>query len=264
VHGLRIGVPGHLQGDGASGNRPQIRAIIRKEKHGIGFGLCASVPPNPASPQTGHANEFIQLQHRARVSLLLSFDVRLWSRRMPDQTPRRGRECREYERLWHGHCVDRNLKDGWLEALNALETLNFISICEGHLAERPNSPRTRPHINLRLKPSFLPQAVKTWDTVRSALESRLASMFDFEDTSAAVELKLRVRLCRNGCAFRHDLTACIEARQARVSAEMDAETSDWFRRTVESIKGLDRLFNSQLRCEAIEAERSAPPDRPHE
>jgi hypothetical protein len=75
-------------------------------------------------------------------------------------------------------------------------------------------------------------------------------MFDFEDTSATVELKLRVRLCRNGCAFGHDLTARIEARQARVSDEMGAETSDWFRRTVESIKGLDRLFNSQLRCEA--------------
>lgn len=157
--------------------------------------------------------------------------------------PRRNRQCREYERFWRGHCVDRNLDDGWLEALNALDAFNLISICEGHVTERPNSPRARPHINLRLKPSLLPRAVQHWHVVSPVLKGSLAELFVAQGTSATVELKLQVR---NSPTVRDDLTARFEARRTRVSAAMDTETADWFRCVVESIKCLDRLLLSQL------------------
>jgi hypothetical protein len=93
---------------------------------------------------------------------------------------------------------------------------------------------------------LLPQAVKCWDAVSIALEGNLPSLFGAKETSATVELKLRVELGRNGPAIRNDLTTRIEARQPRVSDEIDIETSNWFRRTVESIQQLDCLFKSQL------------------
>lgn len=164
----------------------------------------------------------------------------------PLRTLHRDRQCREHERSWRGRCVDRDLEDGWLEALNALKALNLISICEGHVAERPNSPRVRPHINVRLKPLLLPQAVKLWHMVSQVLQESLTEMFGTESTSATVELKLQVQLGRDGPAVGDGLTARFQARQKRVSAEMDTATADWFRRTVESIKCLDRLLVSQL------------------
>ncbi len=165
---------------------------------------------------------------------------------MSNQTPRRSRHCREHERLWRDRNVDRNIEDGWLETLNALTALNLISICEGHATSAHNRRRSRPHINLRLKPSLLPQAVRLWGALSSALEANLGSLFAGESTSATVELKLQVQLRRSSSPVRHVLTTRIEARQPRVGVEMDAETSDWFRHTVQSIQRLDSLLYSQL------------------
>ncbi|HNS56795.1 MAG TPA: hypothetical protein PKO34_07060 [Smithellaceae bacterium] len=42
-------------------------------------------------------------------------------------------ECKSHERPWRDWAVDRNLDNQWLERLNKLETLNLVSICEGHI-----------------------------------------------------------------------------------------------------------------------------------
>jgi len=165
---------------------------------------------------------------------------------MANRTSHRSRHCREHERLWRDRCVDRNLEDGWLESLNALTSLELISICEGHATPGHNRLRGRPGINLRLKASLLPQALKLWDTLSSTLEATLRRLFAGESTSAIVELKLEIRLRRSGSGIRHKLTARIEAREPRAVAEMDAETNDWFRNVVRSIQDLDSLLHSEL------------------
>jgi hypothetical protein len=154
---------------------------------------------------------------------------------MPQNGPRR--PCRDYERAWRNHCVDRNLEDSWLEALNALEAFDLISICEGHISERS---RLRPHINLRLKSALVPVAAEAWDSLSANLAGSLSSIFDAESTSVTVEIKLGICLERGGITARRDLTTRIEARRSRSTPSLDAETSDWFRRTVRSIEKFDR------------------------
>ena len=181
---------------------------------------------------------------------------------MPNRIRRR--ECRDHERVWRDHCVDRNLKDAWLEVLNDLAAFDLKSVCEGHVSERTNNDRARPHINLRLKPLLLPEAVAAWDSVSAALADGMTGMFNAADTWATVELTLQVQLGPGNAVGPHKLWAKIRARRPRVSLEMDSETSDWFRRIVESIKVLDRLFTTQLRTGAGEGEQGAAAERPRE
>lgn len=74
---------------------------------------------------------------------------------------RAGREsCGEGKRLWRSHIVDDGLHDSWLGALNALLVFDLISICEGHMTELRNNPRSLPHVNLRIKPNLLSSATR--------------------------------------------------------------------------------------------------------
>lgn len=165
---------------------------------------------------------------------------------MPEPRPRR--QCRDYERAWRGHCVDQNLADGWLEALNALEAFRLISICEGHASDASHSLRSRPHINLRLKPSLLPTAIASWDSLSSAIAGIEATRFDFGSTSVTVEIKQQVRLEPGGPSLRQDLSARIEARRPRNGPSMDAETFDWFQHAVECVKEFDRFVLDRLQA----------------
>ncbi len=162
---------------------------------------------------------------------------------MPESGP--SRQCRDLERPWRNHCVDRSLEDTWLEALNALGAFTLISICEGHTSERSNSPRS-PHINLRLKAELVPLAAEVWDSLSAAVADHLARIFDAGSTSVTIELKLQVRLERGRSATRQDFTARIDARRQRVSSSMDPEISDWFLGALKSIEELDRFILADL------------------
>ncbi|MDM7921797.1 MAG: hypothetical protein QUS14_05805 [Pyrinomonadaceae bacterium] len=97
--------------------------------------------------------------------------------------------CLPHERRWRNYCVDRNLKDEWLERLNALKTFDLISICEGHGSGTDEESRRLPHFNLRLKERLAEQLHTVWSSVRSGIGNAVERCF----TSQHVEAKFEYR-----------------------------------------------------------------------
>ncbi len=154
--------------------------------------------------------------------------------------PERGlrRPCRDDERMWRNHCVDRNLDDRWLEALNALHSFTLINICEGHGSRRANS---HPHIYVRLKPAMADVLPDVWIALSADEARRLGNFFDVERSSITVELKLRLHFVRGSRVARRDLVTKIDALQPRSSPTLEPEIPNWFDQTVRGIHELDQF-----------------------
>jgi len=156
------------------------------------------------------------------------------------------RACRDYEREWNGLCVDKNLENDWLMRLNSLQCLRPISICEGHLNQKPGSAQTFPHVKLRLKEQFLPGVASHWEQLRSVLSNELHQLLHTADTSLELELKFRFRWGGSRFPYRENLTVRIHCRQARRTEKMDDLTYAWFEQTLDRIEVLDSLIGHQL------------------
>jgi hypothetical protein len=148
--------------------------------------------------------------------------------------------CKDFERPWRDFCVDKYLQDGWLERLNALETLNLVGICEGHAGRPPGTPGRFPQINLRLKESVLPGIADHWRDLRSAMLNEASKLFLLGDTDVRIELKFWLRAGRGKLIYQEDLTMRLRSYQPRESAEMDLETHSWFERAVDRIARIDQ------------------------
>ena len=156
---------------------------------------------------------------------------------LPRKTPRR--KCRDYEREWNGFCVDRNLEDDWLERLNDLEVFSLISICEGHCDRQTEPSRTPPHVKLRLRENLLPNIASRWDEHKMAIVSEVNRLFQTGDTYVNLELKFKLRSGTGRLNYQEDLIVRVHSRQARISEEIEADTHDWFQRSVSRIEELD-------------------------
>ena len=156
---------------------------------------------------------------------------------LPKRTSRR--KCRGHEREWQGFCVDRNLKDDWLEHLNDLQAFSLISICEGHCNRQAEPSRTPPHIKLRLKEHLLPSIAGCWDKHKMEVLSKVNELFQTGDTYVNLELKFKLRLGTGRLDYQENLMVRVHGRQIKLSEEMDAEIYDWFERIVDRIKDLD-------------------------
>jgi len=150
------------------------------------------------------------------------------------------RTCKDYERVWRDLCVDRNLQDDWLDHLNSLKTLNLVGICEGHPSRPPGTPGRFPHINLRMKESFLPGIAGHWENLRSAMLNEASRLFQLGDTDVRIELKFWLRAGRGKLIYQEDLTVRVRSYWTRDTVEMDAETCRWFERAVDRIDKIDR------------------------
>lgn len=162
------------------------------------------------------------------------------------QLPRnRGRRPpRAHERQWRDRNVDKNLEDAWLEALNSMESLTLISICEGHLTARPRTGRRYPHINLRLKQERLSHVVTNWNSVQAAIEACFSKHTDeLQDVSADTELKRRSRVARNGEIVREDdFVVHLRSRVPRTTEDVEESMISWFERMVQFAQTLDRVI----------------------
>lgn len=151
------------------------------------------------------------------------------------------REPRQHERLWNDRCVDKELKDEWLTALNAFKTIDLISICQGHVIERTNRIGN-PHINIRIKSYFTADFKKNIDN--PSLAMRVARLPD--DTSWKYSYTYTEQI-NNG---RPNMTSKIVFRfirhGERNTAGMDKESTQWFERMISSISVLDELFLEAL------------------
>lgn len=151
-----------------------------------------------------------------------------------------GKVCKDHERVWRDLCVDRNLRDDWLEHLNSLETLNLVGICEGHPGRPPGAPGRYPQINLRLKESILPGIAGHWEDLRSAMLNEASKLFLLGDTDVRIELKFWLRAGRGRLIYQEDLTMRLRGYKTRETVEMDAETCGWFERAVDRIAKVDQ------------------------
>jgi hypothetical protein len=158
---------------------------------------------------------------------------------MTKATPRRA--CRDHERLWRDLCVDKNLKDDWLERLNRLEAFTLINICEGHADQRPGSPGSYAHISMRLKEWLLPGIARHWEELRGAVLSEMNRLFQVGDTDINMELKFRLRAGRGKLIYQEGLTLRVRSFKKRKRTEMDSQTGNWFEQSITRIEGLDRM-----------------------
>ncbi len=154
------------------------------------------------------------------------------------------RICQEHERLWRDYCVDKNLDNVWLERLNSLKSFNLVSICEGHYKQYKNPSGKYPHINLRLKEQYLPGFAKEWEDLRPAVLNEVHKLFQKGDTYFNLELKHKLRAGIGRLVYQEELTMKMRCYHARVSEDLDLESSVWFENSVERIECLDEIvFN---------------------
>lgn len=149
---------------------------------------------------------------------------------------REARPCRDHERTWQGRCVDRNLADDWLTALNALRSFRLISICEGH-ANLQGRPHSAPHINLRLHPAIVRQLPAVWDDFSVGIAAELGRHFSADESVVEAELRLRVQFGVDGARSRPDFVIRVRSRRPRSRPEFEPAEAQWFEGAVLSLSG---------------------------
>ena len=148
--------------------------------------------------------------------------------------------CDPHEREWLGRCVDMNLKDSWLESLNALTAFDLISICEGHVTGgRGVGGSPFPHINLRIKDRFVPAAVQKYDCHSRAIQLLLAKVFGDGCSDVEIDFSISMCLTRRRESIDRDLTVRITATHQRTSAALDDVSRQWFTSGIKRVQALD-------------------------
>lgn len=149
------------------------------------------------------------------------------------------RNCREHERLWRDRCVDKNLKDDWLERLNTLQSFELISICEGHLDRRP-------HINLRLRPDLIAALANDWHAYQAKFQEGISNIFRYPLTSASFELRYRYSTRGGRSHYREDAVLKIEALRERSSRNEELNQDEWFMANVQASEDFDKFIGDLL------------------
>lgn len=158
----------------------------------------------------------------------------------------RQRPCDKYQRPWHGHCVDINLDDNWLERLNNLRVFDLINICEGH-PKRVSSTATRhAHIYLKLKETYLRELVKGWEIIRPFLLKEVHCLFQDGSTHLNFNLTFKVRTGRGRFVYQEGLRLKIRANKASDSLDLDPAIQAWFEDAVSCTETLDRVLYEAL------------------
>lgn len=156
------------------------------------------------------------------------------------------RNCREHQRLWRNHCVDKNLKDDWIESLNSLRAFNLISICEGHLNGRSNPHGGLPHINLRLKPDLVTILANDWQTHKEKIQEGINNITSYPLTSASIELRHRYFKGIGQPNYREDVVIRLEAFRERSSNNQEITRDEWFEGSIEGLAEFDRFIENLL------------------
>ncbi len=155
-------------------------------------------------------------------------------------------ECKPYQRRWRDWAVDRNLEDIWLTRLNALETLDLVSICEGHLDVRPNSVKRRPCIILRPKMDYMIPLTIGWYDLKEALAAEIKRIWP--DAETIVEFEIQHRLVQNGDDPEdiEDIIIRITLKRKRDAEVLPEWVVHWFRLSLIRIQDFDRFLKTLI------------------
>ncbi len=150
------------------------------------------------------------------------------------------RPCRDYERPWKDKCVDKNLKDEWLEDLNALLVFDLVSVCEGH----PQSMYTcQPHLNLQLRPAAVEPVFASRTNVLELVGTQINKLFSESDTDAEMELKSRICIRPFDTTSTREVTANIGWLGDRRSEAASTDVVAWFEKIVPRVQQFDQVLH---------------------
>ena len=155
-----------------------------------------------------------------------------------------------YERAWRNRHVDANLADEWLERLNSLCIFDLVSICEGHW-QMKHPYDARPHLNLRMKPHCLSQALAKWGDCKDIIQKTVNQLPNSEETF--VHARLALDYSFSDTSFRDEgVQMQFECSRRRTRDLPEPWFDGWFRCVVAGIEALDKqLVESLLRGDSI-------------
>lgn len=155
-------------------------------------------------------------------------------------------ECKSYQRHWRDWTVDRNLEDIWLARLNSLETLDLVSICEGHTDAKPTSVKRRPCIILRPKKDYIMPLTVGWYDLKAALATEIERIWPDKET--IVEFEIQHRLVQNGDHPDdiEDIIIRITSERKRDAAILPEWVVLWFRLSLIRIQEFDRFLKTLI------------------
>ncbi len=159
-----------------------------------------------------------------------------------EATSKRIGACQPHERKWQGVCVDKNLHDEWLEALNRLECFELINICEGHADALQQKKRKRWAYSKIYVKLIEPYRSKYFGITDRKPKSFTALLNTMKWTSIPA----------TRCGFEvidnddsKDVLIQLERKTPRVSVDMDNETVIWFENGMQLIRELDTFFSGE-------------------
>jgi hypothetical protein len=144
------------------------------------------------------------------------------------------RQPEPHQRLWNGRCVDKDLKDEWLIALNSFKTFNTVSICQGHMDR--DDELFCPHINLKIKPEYIVKLKGAMDNPE--ITHHLAKFH--KDTDWDYEYCEK----RNNVQseIRREIIFRFMRLKKRTSSRMNKSTEKWFEMMIQSLMALDQII----------------------
>ncbi|HOY66159.1 MAG TPA: hypothetical protein PLP29_04670 [Candidatus Ozemobacteraceae bacterium] len=153
---------------------------------------------------------------------------------------RPGRSPTAWEKEWRGLLVDKELDDGWLEALNHLSGMRLTSICAGHPGR--NGRREQPaHIVVQLGAHLGsgPGADPFWNPLLLDLSREFVALPGMAATRIRLHQELTVRdgMHRNGPSIRILLT--LDCPAPRRNDPLSPEIRAWFETACAGLARLD-------------------------
>lgn len=155
-------------------------------------------------------------------------------------------ECRPHERRWRNYCVDKNLKDDWLERLNGLTVFDLISICEGHGSEAETELGRLPHINLRLKSPIAEGLDDIWSNIRKYVGQSIDRCFT--DRFTVANFEFRSGFIKEGGAIDPQDIAILKLTSYVHILDFNASYygEAWFDENVAATETFDRAISALL------------------
>lgn len=159
-------------------------------------------------------------------------------------TSRNQRTCKNYERLWNGRCVDKNLHDAWLEELNGLKMLELISICEGHSEIPANKPRAYAHISLRVNTEATRRLTRQWSHLKQEIMQAVDSIFSTEKFRIKFTYNVSIRKGFLPLRSSTRVVLRIQSKEPRLINELNSEAFKWFEKVISQAKNFDLFLQT--------------------
>jgi len=153
-------------------------------------------------------------------------------------------ECKSYERPWRDWAVDRNLDNHWLERLNNLETLDLVSICEGHLDVKSTSVKRRPFIILSPKNDYLRPITERWYDLKEDLADEIERIWPGKETIIEFEIQHSLVKDEDDLADIGDIILRITSVRKRDMMILSVWIQKWFRKNISKIEAFDQFMKT--------------------